>query len=153
MNEERHTDEQEHEEGVPFYPYHVLREATIIYLTLALALVLLVFAPPEIRPPADPFETPEHIKPEWYFLSMYQFLKLFPAHVPVLSQIPGVRAIVGEGRAASIVIQGLVVLGIILLPFFDRSPERRPRRRPAIIILGVIAVCTVIGLSVWGYLA
>jgi len=138
------------EEGVPFFPHHFLKEAVAGYLMIGLAIALIALAPPEIRGPADAFKTPPHIKPEWYFLAMYQFLKLFPAQVPLLSHIPGVRAIVGEGRAASIVIQGLVFLVVILWPFLDRNPERHPRRRPFVITLGAVAVCAVIGLAVWG---
>jgi ubiquinol-cytochrome c reductase cytochrome b subunit len=138
------------EEGVPFFPHHFLKEAAVGYLIIGLAIALVALAPAEIRGPADPFKTPPHIKPEWYFLAMYQFLKLLPAQVPVLSHIPGVRTIVGEGRAASILIQGLVFLIIIALPFLDRNPERHPLRRPFVITIGAIAVCVVIGLAVWG---
>jgi len=139
------------EEGVPFFPHHFLREVVVIYLVVAAALALLALAPPEIRAPADPFKTPEHIKPEWYFLAMYQFLKLFPAHVAVLSQIPGVRAIVGEGRALSILLQGAVIVIVIALPFLDRNPERHPLRRPVVMSLALVAICVVIFLALWGH--
>jgi len=137
-------------EGVPFFPHHFLKEAAVGYLAIAVALALIALAPAEIREPANPFKTPPHIKPEWYFLAMYQFLKLFPAHVPVLSHIPGVRAILGEGRAASIIIQGLVILIVIVLPFLDRNPERHPRRRPLMMTLGAIALAAIIFLAIWG---
>jgi ubiquinol-cytochrome c reductase cytochrome b subunit len=141
------------EEGVPFFPHHFLKEAAVGYLMIGLAIALIALAPAVIRGPADAFKTPPHIKPEWYFLAMYQFLKLFPAQVPVLSHIPGVRAIVGEGRAASIVIQGIAFLILIALPFLDRNPERHPRRRPFVITLGAVAVCAVAGLALWGHLS
>jgi ubiquinol-cytochrome c reductase cytochrome b subunit len=138
------------EEGVPFFPHHFLKEAAVGYVAIAVALALIALAPAEIREPADPFKTPPHIKPEWYFLAMYQFLKLFPAQMPVLSHLPGVRAIVGEGRAASILIQGLVIAIIVALPFLDRNPERHPRRRPFMMTLGAVAFAVAVFLAIWG---
>ena len=149
--DQREQTPAEPEQGVPFFPHHVLKEAAIGYLAIALALALIALAPPVIRERADPFSTPEHLKPEWYFLAMYQFLKYFPAQMPVLSKIPGVRVILGEGRAFSILIQGVVILIVIALPFLDRNPERRPLKRPFVMTLGVIAVCAAIVLALKGH--
>ncbi len=136
--------------GEPFYPNHVTKEIIVAYLTFGALLVLLALVPPHLQPKADPMITPAHIKPEWYFLSMYQVLKLFPAHMPLLSNIPVVKVVLGEGRAFSIILQGIAMLVLFLVPFIDRNPERRPGKRPFAIAVGIIAVIGVVLLSFWG---
>lgn len=69
----------------PFWPTHVLDEMMIAYALIALLLGLAVFRPFGLHAPADPLHTPESIKPEWYFLAMYQFLKYVPKVVGVLT--------------------------------------------------------------------
>lgn len=146
MVEEEHYEEG----GVPFYPYHLIKEVALAYLLFGVLLAIIALFPPRMEGKADPTTTPQHIKPEWYFLGNYQFLKLFPPKMPVLSEIPGVRSVLGEGRAFSIIIQGLVMLALFLVPFLDRSPHRHPLKRPFFLIAGVLAVLALIGLSFWG---
>ncbi|MBI3946249.1 MAG: cytochrome bc complex cytochrome b subunit [Armatimonadetes bacterium] len=136
--------------GEPFYPNHVWREGVVFCLVFALLLALIALLPPQLHPKANPAETPEHIKPEWYFLAAYQFLKLFPQRIPVLAGIPGVNLILGEGRFFSMVLQGLAMLALVLLPFLDRSPERDPRRRPKFTIIAVAGLLALLALTLWG---
>ena len=63
------------EEGIPFFPNHLLKEVIVAFMLIALLLTLATYYPAPMEPPADPFTTPEHIKPEWYFLAAYQGLK------------------------------------------------------------------------------
>ncbi len=141
--------DHENEQGEPFYPNHMIKEVIVAYLTFGVLLALIALFPPHLHPKADPMITPAHIKPEWYFLSMYQVLKLFPAQMPVLSEIPVVKVILGEGRACSIILQGFAMLVLVLVPFIDRNPARSPRKRPFAITIGVIVVAIVIVLSFW----
>ena len=62
--------------GEPFFPNHITKEVIVAYLTFGVILVLIALLPPHLHPKADPMTTPQHIKPEWYFLSAYQLLKL-----------------------------------------------------------------------------
>ena len=50
-------------------------------MLLAVLVTLAVLSPWEIGAPADPLSTPAHLKPEWYFLWVYQLLKEFPPHI------------------------------------------------------------------------
>jgi len=138
------------EQGEPFYPNHMIKEIIVAYLTLGMLLVLVAVLPPHLHPKADPMITPHHIKPEWYFLPMYQFLKLFPAQMPVLSNIPVVKVILGEGRACSIIIQGLAMGMLLLIPFLDRNPEKRAARRPFAIAAGILAIVGWAFFTIWG---
>jgi ubiquinol-cytochrome c reductase cytochrome b subunit len=125
---------------IPFYPHFVLEDLSVIYFFLGLVM-LLVFVfpqwsfPPDIWEPANPLVTPAHIKPEWYFLPSYQFLKLVP------SEVIGVLAQLFFG------------LALFLLPFWDRGMERDPRKRPVFLLILSTAVLGLIVLGVWGKLS
>jgi ubiquinol-cytochrome c reductase cytochrome b subunit len=90
-------------------------------------------APVGLEPPADPMNTPEHVKSEWYFLFLYQMLKYVPKTLGVL--IP---------------IIGLIILAI--WPFLDRGKDtlRARRGRWIMVIVGSIIV---IGLTIMGALS
>ncbi len=120
--------------GRPFWPNHVIKEGVACYVILGIILTLAVFAPLVPGSPADPFSTPDGIKPEWYFLPMFQLLKYFPE--PVAVALPG-----------------LVGLLILLLPFLDRSTERRPSRRPVATGLGIGFLVIALSLGVLGALS
>ncbi len=122
------------EEGVPFFPNHLLAELAVVYLVFSLVLILVAFFPFGLEGKADPLNTPEHIKPEWYFLSLYQILKL----------VPRVTAIVGTGIA-------LVVL--VLWPFIDKDPGKSPRRRKVVNIFGIVVIVLLAGFTLWGMLS
>ena len=110
----------------------------MICFFLAALLTVVIFAPtifipPDALEPANPFTTPAHIKPEWYFLWAYQTLKIFP------SKFLGLAA------------QGALMTFLALLPFIDRGPERRPAQRPIFVTCYVLGVLILIGLSIWGH--
>jgi ubiquinol-cytochrome c reductase cytochrome b subunit/cytochrome b6 len=66
-----------------FFPDHFTSELSV-FLCLVLIICLLALAfPARMGPPSDPMVTPEHIKPEWYFLPFYHMLKLVPGSVGV----------------------------------------------------------------------
>ncbi len=122
------------EGGLPFFPNHLVKEAIAAYLLLGVLLTLAVLAPLDPGPPADPFRTPEGIKPEWYFLPAFQLLKYLPE--PVAVSLPG-----------------LALLLLLLLPFYDRSPERHPRRRPLAMAFGAGLFLLILALGLLGQLS
>ena len=66
------------EQLMPFFPHEVLRMINMTMWVLVLVFGLAIFGPEHLPDPADPYFTPPHIKPEWYFLGAYQFLKVIP---------------------------------------------------------------------------
>jgi ubiquinol-cytochrome c reductase cytochrome b subunit len=129
---------EEHPGGIPFFPHYVSKDAAMIAFFLALLLGVVFFAPglffpPAAFEPADPFNTPPGIKPEWYFLWAYQTLKIFPSEFLGLA------------------VQGMAVTLLMILPFLDRSPERCPSRRPIFITVFVLGIALFLALSVWGH--
>ncbi len=118
--------------GEKFYPNHFLKESIFFYLGLALLFTLAVYFPIELGEKANPFETPLGIKPEWYFLPIFQFLKYFPESVGLL-------------------ILGLVTVLIFLLPILDKNPEKQNSKRKLILTLGITFLFCVILLGILGY--
>ena len=119
---------------LPFFPNYMLDEFIAWYIMLAALVILASLFPAGLEAPADPLQTPPHAKPEWYFLFLYQGLKLVPRLVGVLLPIVG----------------GFVLL---LLPFLDRNPEVVPRKRPVAISIGVVTFIGIIVLTIWGWLS
>ena len=77
MTEESKLDER----TVPFWPDHLLYEAKVAMwfgVVLLIIGVIGLFNPVGLGEPADPMVTPEHTKPEWYFLALFQMLKWLP---------------------------------------------------------------------------
>ncbi len=109
--------------GMPFFPNFVLRDLLLWILALnvlALLAALLPYGPGipgmewALGHKADPL-MPAYpgIKPEWYFLWMYQLLKEFPPHLLGM-----------EGPQACLLIAS-VLMGIwFLVPILDRSAAR-----------------------------
>lgn len=135
LTEFRH---EHHEGGIPFFPNYVVKDVAVISFFLALLVAVVfffpdLFFPPAAFEPADPFVTPPGIKPEWYFLWAYQTLKIFPSEILGLA------------------VQGAAVAFLMLFPFLDRGPERRPAKRPVFVTCFVLGVLLFVGLSVWGH--
>ena len=129
------------EDTIPFFPNYVILEVIVGFMLLAALIVLASLLPVGLEEKADPFSTPEHIKPEWYFLWIYQFIKLPPF---VLG--PGVLA-----GLAGILIPAIGIVLLILLPFLDRKPERRPGRRKVAMVITVLILVIFVALSIWGW--
>ena len=104
-------------EPKPFFPYQALKDtiATAAVFALLLTFALTVRVP--LDAVADPSDAAYIPRPEWYFLSLFQLLKYFPGPLEPL---------------ATVVIPGIVVGGLLLLPFLDRGPDRHPLKRPFI---------------------
>jgi quinol-cytochrome oxidoreductase complex cytochrome b subunit len=129
------------EDTIPFFPNYIILEVIVSYLVLALLIVLASLLPVGLEEKADPFSTPQHIKPEWYFLWIYQFIK-----VPPLIIGPGVLA-----GMAGIFIPAIGILLLTILPFLDRKPERHPRDRKLAMAITALIVVFFVAISIWGW--
>jgi len=125
---------------LPFWPNFAFREAGVWLVLLGLLMTIAVVAAPGIGPQADLMApAPEGIKPEWYFLFMFQTLKLFPARVLGLN---------GELVAVLIMMAGMAAL--FLLPFIDNRPFARKGK--VITVLAWAAFAYAVGMSIWSLL-
>ncbi len=125
--------------SIPFVPDFLLRDAVGWYLAIALLALLSAIFPWELGEQADPFgSAPEGIKPEWYFMFMFQALKLIPAHVFGL-----------EGEMLGVMFFGFCGLIVLLVPFLDWGQ----RSRQVLNGLAIISLIFAIVMTIWGYLA
>ncbi len=131
----------------PFWPNEIIRMCIVVLCTLAVITVLAVLPVVldlmglshwiEESEPADPRVTPIHLRPEWYFLSMYQYLKLPP------QELLGV-----SGKTLGVVSQGVFMLVLVLLPFWTRRWQHRP---PGVLhgVFVTLVISTFVGLMLW----
>jgi len=128
---------------LPFFPNFVMRDAMVWLLVLNVVALLAVFFPWEIGHKADPMApAPPGIKPEWYFMFMFQTLKLLPAHLLFL-----------EGELVGII--GFTFGGLIwfLVPFLDRKADPRSKVSRFFTWFGIGLVAYIVIMTIWGYLA
>ena len=125
---------------MPFFPNFLLRDLLLWLIVLNILAVLAVFFPAELGHKADPFASaPAGIKPEWYFLFMFQSLKYFPSHI-----------LFAEGEMVGILLFGAAGLLWLLIPFWDRKSSRGERNR-FVNYLGLFAVIFIIILTILGW--
>ncbi|UCG75832.1 MAG: cytochrome bc complex cytochrome b subunit [Gemmatimonadota bacterium] len=128
--------------AMPFFPNFLLRDLVGWLTALAILSALAAFFPAELGEKADPFApAPAGIKPEWYFMFMFQTLKYLPAHILGI-----------EGETVGIFAFGLLGLLLLLVPFLDRRAARgEPNPVFTWIVIG--AVLYIIVLTYLGYTA
>jgi cytochrome b6-f complex subunit 4 len=135
------THPETEKDSIPFFPDHFRTELYVVIGTVALAVViggLGMLSPVGLQDPADPLNTPMHVKPEWYFLALYQLLKYVP---------PTVLGINGPMFAVVSIILALVV--ITFLPFLDKKADSKKAMRMRAIGVAVFVVLA-IALTIWG---
>jgi len=136
------TNPETEKDSIPFYPDHVRTELYVMIGIVILAIIVGILGlmfPVGLQEPANPLDTPLHVKPEWYFLFLYQILKVIP---------PTVLGI--EGTALGVVGVMIALIIATLWPFFDSKEETSKKAtwiRVAVTILGLIIV---IALTIWG---
>lgn len=103
-------------QGKPFFPYAVLKDATMMLVVFLVVATMSIVLGTELGPKADPTTTTFVPRPEWYFFFLFEVLRVIkpPELVPL----------------ATIGIPTIAIILLLLLPFYDRGPERRPERRP-----------------------
>ena len=113
--------------GKPFFPYAVAKDSLMACVVLASIIGMSILFGAELGPKADPTTTTYVPRPEWYFFFLFELLRVIkPALLVPLATI-GVPTI-------------LMIL-MLLLPFIDRGPERRPERRPIAMVTAFFVIC------------
>lgn len=122
-------------EGEPFFPYHAVKDALMAGAVFVGLFVLAIVGGHQLEPVANPEDAAYVPRPEWYFLWLFQMLKYFPGRLEVIG---------------AHVIPGLLVAMLLLLPFLDRSPERRPWRRPMVSLMAIVVMIAIGALTALG---
>uniref|UniRef100_Q35076 Cytochrome b n=6 Tax=Marmosa TaxID=9269 RepID=CYB_MICRE len=102
---------------IPFHPYYTIKDALGFMLMFLILMSLAMFSPdllgdPDNFTPANPLNTPPHIKPEWYFLFAYAILRSIP------NKLGGVLALLAS------------ILVLIIIPLLHLSKQRSLMFRP-----------------------
>nr|AAO66222.1 cytochrome b [Madagascarophis meridionalis] len=68
---------------IPFHPYHSYKDMLMLTMMITALFMIMTFTPDIFNDPdnfskANPLTTPQHIKPEWYFLFAYGILRSIP---------------------------------------------------------------------------
>jgi quinol-cytochrome oxidoreductase complex cytochrome b subunit len=113
-----------------FFPDHLYTEIIIGLILMVLLSALATIFPATMGSPADPLQTPEVIKPEWFFYVAFRWLKLFGGTVAVLSM-------------------GFIVFVMFAWPFIDGLIRKKTKYQEASVWIGVAGALAVIALTVW----
>lgn len=116
-----------------FYPDLFFTEVMVILFLLGLVVTLTVLLPVGYEEEANPLMTPSTISPEWYFLWLFQIMKIVPPMVGVA-------------------IPFLALAGLILLPFIDTKEIKSFRDHRWFILGGTLVLCAIFVLSCWALL-
>lgn len=127
-----------------FFPDHVVEQVVICIIIVVALVSLATLYPPKLDEMADPFSTPEHIKPEWYFLPAYQELKIAEKLGFLGAWAP---------KVIGMALQGAAIGFLFVIPFLDRNPERAYAKRRFAIAAGILSVIGTILLGLWGHLS
>jgi menaquinol-cytochrome c reductase cytochrome b/c subunit len=117
-----------------FWPNFLLKEWMVGSVFLIGFLCLTVAHPSPLERIADPTDTSYIPLPDWYFLFLYQLLKY--------SYASGPYTVVG-----AIIMPGLAFGALLLAPFLDRGPERRPTKRPVAVGMMLLTLAAIIFLT------
>lgn len=122
--------------GKPFFPYAVMKDSTMAVLVVGVIIAMSIILGAEQGPKADPTSTTYVPRPEWYFFFLFELLRVIkpPALVPI----------------ATIGIPTICMVLLLLLPFYDRGPERNPARRPLATTAGVLTIAAMAYLTFLG---
>jgi menaquinol-cytochrome c reductase cytochrome b/c subunit len=117
-------------QGKPFFPYAVAKDSLMACVVMATIIAMSIIFGAELGPKADPTTTTYVPRPEWYFFFLFEVLRVIkpPELVPI----------------ATIGIPTIAMVLLLLLPFYDRNPERNPVRRP---IATTAALLTIVAMA------
>jgi quinol-cytochrome oxidoreductase complex cytochrome b subunit len=126
---------------MPFFPNFLLRDLLFWLIVLNILAILAVFFPWELGKKADAFASaPAGIKPEWYFMFMFQTLKFIPARVWLI-----------DGEVLGVLLFGIAGILWMFIPFWDRKSPKGEQNR-VVNYIGILAVMYIIVLTTLGYI-
>jgi mono/diheme cytochrome c family protein len=123
-------------QGKPFFPYAVAKDSIMAVIVMAVIITLSIVLGAELGPKADPTTTTYVPRPEWYFYFLFELLRVIKPNFLV--------------PLATLGIPTICLIFLFLLPFIDRSPERRPERRPLATTAGIFVIAAMAYLTYLG---
>jgi len=106
-----------------FYPQQVFIDTVAVFIAFAILFTMALMVRVPLERLADPTDTSYIPRPEWYFLFLFQSLKVFEGPLEVVG---------------TVILPTLAILALILTPFIDRSKMVSIRKRT--LAMGVVAL-------------
>jgi len=97
-----------------FFPEQAFRDTVAIFIAFVILFVMAVVVRVPLEELADPTDTSYIPRPEWYFLFLFQTLKLFTGPLEMVG---------------AVVLPTLAILTLVLVPFIDRGRMRKVTKR------------------------
>ena len=119
------------DEMIVSFPEFIFKEF-IATIAMTVFLIIVSFIPAPLLGQANPGVTPNPSKAPWYFLGLQELLSRFP---PLM---------------AGVAFPTFVIVLMILVPYLDRNPSRRPAERKVAIILFALYTVIVVALVLIG---
>jgi quinol---cytochrome c reductase cytochrome c subunit, bacillus type len=124
-------------EGKPFFPYAVAKDSVMAVIVMIVIMVLALLFGAELGPKVNPDSTTYVPRPDWYFFFLFEVLRVM-RNVPKFTPM------------ATIGVPTLCMIGLFLLPLYDRSPERLITRRPIALAAGLATIACIAYLTYAG---
>ncbi len=116
-----------------FFPEQLFKDTVAMFAAFAVLVAMAAAVEAPLGRLADPTDTKYIPRPDWYFLFLFQTLKLFQGPLELIG---------------SVVLPALAVLALILAPFVDRGKLARVRERTVAIGVAALALAGWGGLTV-----
>ncbi|MGF1616578.1 MAG: menaquinol oxidoreductase [Acidimicrobiia bacterium] len=130
------------QDAVMVWPHLLVRHGVAALGTLLVVLVLSLAFDAPLKEIANPTVTPNPEKAPWYFAALQELLSHYPPLV------------------AGVLVPGAIIIGLVVLPYVDNSPEKLPRYRKVAVaaftaFMVIWIVLTLIGFAFrgpnWGW--
>jgi ubiquinol-cytochrome c reductase cytochrome b subunit len=115
-----------------FYPEQVFKDTVAVFVAFVILFVMAVAVRIPLERIADPTDTTYIPRPEWYFLFLFQMLKVFKGPLEVFG---------------SVVLPGAAILALLLVPFIDRGKMVKVSKRTVAIAFAGLAILGWTGLT------
>lgn len=126
-------------EGKPFFPYAVAKDGIMAIIVMVVIIFMSLILGGDLGPKADATTTTYVPRPEWYYFFLFELLRVIKPPELVF--------------VATFLIPNVAIVLLALLPFYDRSPERRPQRRPVAMTAMVLTIAGMLYLTLLGAFA
>ena len=126
---------------IPFFPDFALKDFLLWVVVFNVLIFLALYFPWELGNKADAFASaPAGIRPEWYFMFMFQSLKFLPAHLLFV-----------EGELVGVLFFGAAGFVWMLIPYFKIKHRDNWKIQP-LTIIGIFVVLFIVVMTVLGYI-
>ena len=132
---------QAEKKTIPFFPNFAMRELLIWLIVINILAILAVFFPWELGTKADPFSSATvGIKPEWYFLFMFQVFKFLPGEILLM-----------PGEFVGILLFGIGILLWAIVPVWDKKTAKG-EKNTILTYFGIFVIIFIIVFTILGFI-